>query len=317
MKKLVAGLVVLFLIGVGGSAITLSASGGLNFNTVDISQNETIDAGSIQNISVKSASTDVVIREAGSEEDIKVALTGKVSKKLKDDYKLKVSEEDGTLNVDLDVKNMFRMGVVIIRDVKIEVLLPKKEYEELAVQVLSGDIKAENIQSKDSIFETKSGDVALKGMEAGSQMEIKVASGDVRVEDSSAKELKFKAASGDMTIDGAAAETADLYTASGDIEISGLSGDITAKITSGDLSIINDQLAGSITAETASGDVAIAFKEKPSDMMVDFKATSGEGKVQLDGFLFEEKEEDRILGKIGSGEHVVKVHTSSGDFNLN
>ncbi|MGD6858149.1 DUF4097 domain-containing protein [Bacillus infantis] len=317
MKKLVAGLVVLFLIGVGGSAITLSASGGLNFNTVDINQNETIEAGSIQNISVKSASTDVVIREAGSEEDIKVALIGKVSKKLKDDYKLKVSEEDGTLDVDLDVKNMFRMGVVIIRDVKIEVLLPEKEYEELAVQVLSGDIKAENIQSKDSIFETKSGDVALKGMEAGSQMEIKVASGDVRVEDSSAKELKFKAASGDMTIDGAAAETADLYTASGDIEISGLSGDITAKITSGDLSITNDQLTGSITAETASGDVAIAFKEKPSDMMVDFKATSGEGNVQLDGFLFEEKEEDRILGKIGSGEHVVKVHTSSGDFNLN
>jgi lia operon protein LiaG len=317
MKKLVAGLVVLFLIGVGGSAITLSASGGLDFNTADIKQTETIEADSIQSISVKSASTDVVIREAGSEEDIKVALTGKVSKKLKDDYKLKVSKEDGTLNVDLEVKNMFRMGVVIIRDVKIEVLLPKKEYEELAVEVLSGDIKAEAIQSKDAIFETKSGDVALKGMEAGSQLKIQVASGDVRVEDSSAKELKFKAASGDMTIDGAAAETADLYTASGDIEISGLSGDIMAKITSGDLSISNDQLTGSITAETASGDVAIAFKEKPSDMMVDFKATSGEGKVQLDGFLFEEKEEDRILGKIGSGEHVVQVHTSSGDFNLN
>ncbi|MEN8698279.1 DUF4097 domain-containing protein [Bacillus infantis] len=317
MKKLVAVLVVLFLIGVGGSVITISASGGLDFNTADIKQSETIEAGSIQNISVKSASTDVVIREAGSEEDIKVALTGKVSKKLKDDYKLKVSEEDGTLNVDLEVKNMFRMGVVIIRNVKIEVLLPKKEYEELAVEVLSGDIKAEDIQSKDAIFETKSGDVALKGMETGSQLEIQVASGDVRVEDSTAKELKFKAASGDMTIDGAAAETADLYTASGDIEISGLSGDITAKITSGDLSITNDQLAGSITAETASGDVAIAFKEKPADMMVDFKATSGEGKVQLDGFLFEEKEEDRILGKIGSGEHVVKVHTSSGDFNLN
>ncbi|MGD6843517.1 DUF4097 domain-containing protein [Bacillus infantis] len=317
MKKLVAVLVVLFLIGVGGSVITISASGGLNFNTADIKQTETIEAGSIQSISVKSASTDVVIREAGSEEDIKVALTGKVSKKLQDDYKLKVSEEDGTLNVDLEVKNMFRMGVVIIRDVKIEVLLPKKEYEELAVEVLSGDIKAEAIQSKDAIFETKSGDVALKGMEAVSQIEIQVASGDVRVADSTAKELKFKAASGDMTIDGAAAETADLYTASGDIEISGLSGDILAKITSGDLNITNDQLAGSITAETASGDVAIAFKEKPSDMMVDFKATSGEGKVQLDGFLFEEKEEDRILGKIGSGEHVVKVHTSSGDFNLN
>ncbi|MGD6893913.1 DUF4097 domain-containing protein [Bacillus infantis] len=317
MKKLVAGLVVLFLIGVGGSAITLSASGGLNFNTVEINQSETIKADSIQHISVNSASTDVVIREAGSEKDIKVALTGKVSKKLKDDYKLKVSEDDGTLNVDLDVKNMFRMGVVIIRDVKIEVLLPKKEYEELAVQVLSGGIKAENIQSKDSIFETKSGDVALKRMEAGGQMEIQVASGDVRVEDSKAKELKVKAASGDMQIDGSAAESADLYTASGDIKISELSGDIAAKITSGDLNISNDQLAASITAETASGDVNISFKEEPSDMMVDFKATSGEGNVQLDGFLFEEKEEDRILGKIGSGEHVVKVHTASGDFNLN
>jgi lia operon protein LiaG len=317
MKKLVAVLVVLFLIGVGGSVVTISASGGLNFNTADINQSETIDVGSIRNISVESSSTDVSIREAAGQDDIKVALTGKVSKKLKDDYKLKVSEDDGTLHVGLEVKNMFRMGVVIIRDVKIEVLLPKKEYEELAVQVLSGDIKAEGIQSKDAIFETKSGDVALKGMEAGSQMEIQVASGDVRVEDSNAKELKIKAASGDVSIDGSAAETADLYTASGDIEINQLSGDIVANITSGDLNISNDQLAGSITAETASGDVNISFKEEPSDIMLDFKATSGEGKVLLDGFLFEEKEEDRIIGKIGSGEHVVKVHTASGDFNLN
>jgi lia operon protein LiaG len=316
MKKLVAGLVVLFLIGVGGSVITISASGGLNFNTADLNQSETIDGDFIQNISVESASTDVSIREAAGQGDIKVALTGKVSKKLKDDYKLKVSEKNGTLDVDLEVENIFRMGVMIIRDVKIEIIVPEKKFDTLAVQVSSGDIQADSLKSKEMKLETKSGDLMMKDLGIDGALEVHVASGDVKISDSSAKDLKFKATSGDMMIDGISAGSANLYTASGDIKIKDLTGEILAKITSGDLNISNEKASGSITAETASGDVNISFKEKPGDLAVDFKANSGEGNVQLDGFLFEEKEEDRIRGKIGSGEHLVKVNTLSGDFNL-
>jgi lia operon protein LiaG len=56
--------------------------------------------------------------------------------------------------------------------------------------------------------------------------------------------------------------------------------------------------------------------EKPDSLSVDFKGGSGEGTVDLDGLSYEEKSEDEILGKIGSGKYMIKARTSSGDFEL-
>ncbi|WP_433745874.1 DUF4097 domain-containing protein [Falsibacillus pallidus] len=315
MKKWVAVLLILFFIGVGGSVMTIYASGGLNFNTVDILQSKTVDGDSVQSIAVDCSSTDVSIREAQDQNDIKVKMTGNVSKKLKDDYKLNVSSDKGTLIVGLDVRNMFHVGFNV-RNVKIEITVPEKIYDRLAVQVKSGDIDVDGLKSKEANLETASGDLILKNLENASQLDIQASSGDVEIKDSHVENLKFKANSGDLVIDGVSAKTSDLSTSSGDMDISNLSGNILANLASGDLTIRNAKDTGDITADMASGDVTITFKEKPTDLAVDFKANSGDGKVQLDGFLFEEKEEDRILGKIGSGKHLVKVHAASGDFVL-
>ncbi|MDQ0860640.1 hypothetical protein [Bacillus sp. V2I10] len=53
---------------------------------------------------------------------------------------------------------------------------------------------------------------------------------------------------------------------------------------------------------TSSEEITIELAEKPDSLAVDYKGGSGEGTIDLDGLSYEEKSEDEIKGKIGSGE---------------
>ncbi|MBB6455332.1 DUF4097 and DUF4098 domain-containing protein YvlB [Salirhabdus euzebyi] len=123
---------------------------------------------------------------------------------------------------------------------------------------------------------------------------VESSSGDIYVNGITSDKVDLQAKSGDITIKNSFAQTAFLKANSGDI-------------TGSDLLTVD--------AKTTSGDISLSTKE--NSFTLQFKSNSGEGEINVPGFLFEKKEEDLIVGKLGDGEYSMSIRTNSGDFLLN
>ncbi len=64
-----------------------------------------------------------------------------------------------------------------------------------------------------------------------------------------------------------------------------------------------------------SGDIHL--DTEADSFTLDFKAKSGDGEIDVPGFMFEEKIGNRFVGQIGDGKSSITVRVTSGDFQLN
>ncbi|WP_214481782.1 DUF4097 family beta strand repeat-containing protein [Bacillus sp. SM2101] len=295
MKKLLLGLLVVFLIGVVGSVVSINATGGLSINTVTLHDKKVVQNEEIKKIDIDFASTDIEVLPS-DDDRFTIEVNGKVSEKLKEKYQLEVEETGDLLKVQFKKPDTyFHIGISIV-DTTVSVFLPTKLYESVTLHTASGDIEAEQIKATEFNISAASGDIETKGIEAD-RIFVTTASGDITVDDQQAVHSSFKASSGDMIL-------------------TNVIGDVKANNASGDISIFNEESFGNITADAASGDVDIEFIKPPSSLYINFRSSSGDGVVELDGVNYDEKSDGRIIGTIGSGDHELIVDISSGDFTL-
>jgi lia operon protein LiaG len=295
MKKVVLGALVLLIIGLVGTVATASFSDALSFNTVEVFEEKSVRGDSINTIDVNLSSTDVQF-EPTNGDDIIVELNGRVSKKIKDQFKLKVNEKGDRLEVSLEKLDvMFYVGVTRI-DLDLTLKLPEKIYDSIVIDASSADIEMRDLK----LVEVKTN----------------VSSGDVTFENLTTEQIELETSSGDVKLINSSADLFNLTASSGDIFMEELKGDITVVTNSGDISLKNNEVVGNMDFTATSGDVSVRFKNKPTSFSLDFKGTSGDGIVSLEGFNYSEKSEDRIIGKIGNASHELKVRTTSGDFSL-
>ncbi|WP_191562051.1 DUF4097 family beta strand repeat-containing protein [Metabacillus idriensis] len=317
MKKLVYGLLILLAAGIAGTVATAGAAGGFNFNAKEVFDEKVISNKEIKNIEVALSSADLTFHQT-SDEDIKVELNGKVNKKYKDRFQLEVEEKGNTLEIALSGEDRleFNFGINIV-DKNVDVYLPERVFDKIHGKSSSGDIKGTDMQAKEEVvLNSNSGDVALEHSKSAERMMLKTSSGDIQSLKNSAEDFELKTNSGDLTIRDQQGKETVLDTSSGDITISEALGNLKADSSSGDILIENSELTGNIDAEATSGEISIEFDKEPSSMEIDFNGGSGEGTVELEGLSYEEKSEDEIKGKIGSGKYKLKVRTHSGDFEL-
>ncbi|HYK71662.1 MAG TPA: DUF4097 family beta strand repeat-containing protein [Pseudoneobacillus sp.] len=277
MKKVVYSMLVLFIIGVVGTLVSVSASGGFSLDTYNVSDQAVITNKGISEIEMDLSSTDLALHPT-TDDEITVDFNGKISKKLKNKITLDVKEKGNKLSIGLKGEDQIKLNIgVLIIDTKVDVYLPNRVYESL-------------------IIDNSSGDIELK--------------------DLNVKEISLKTSSGDMIIHNLASSENLFHTSSGEIQLTNIKGDLTAETSSGDIFIQSEKTYGDIKANTSSGDISIEFEENPKSLAINFNASSGDGEVSLDGVSYEEKSEHEIRGKIGSGEYELNAHTSSGDFYL-
>ncbi|WP_060664370.1 DUF4097 family beta strand repeat-containing protein [Bacillus sp. CHD6a] len=317
MKKVLSFLFVLILLAIGATVVfgQFKETFSLNFHTTSIEQEETVSDNKAKNIEIHTTSTDIKVVSV-DREDIYAKLSGDVSEKNKDKYKLKVKEVNGNIHIEVQQPKMeFQFGPNITK-LKLEVEVPEKTYSELSTYSTSSDIQISGLQVGSLRTELTSGDILVEGVTVTDNYSIDLTSGDVRIENTEAKEIAIAGTSGDITIKEVLADV-QVDTTSGDINVWGVQGNIVVETTSGDIDIENDKVSGNIAVEVTSGDVRIQFEERPTSLAVDFKGQSGKGIVNLEGMQYEEKSEKEIAGKIGDGEFLLKVRTTSGDFRLN
>lgn len=277
MKKVVYSMLVLFIIGVVGTLVSVSASGGFSLDTYNVSDQAVINNKEISEIEMNLSSTDLTLHPT-TDEEITVEFSGKISKKLKNKITLDVKEKGNKLTIGLKGEDQIKLNIgVLIVDTNCDVYLPTRLYESLKIDNSSGDIELKDLKVRQLSLETSSGEMTIHNLESSDNL---------------------------------------FQTSSGEINLTNVKGDITAEASSGDIFIHNEDSFGDIKADTSSGDISVEFEREPKSLDINFSASSGEGEVTLDGVSYEEKSEHEIHGKIGSGEYKLSAHTSSGDFYL-
>ncbi|WML57932.1 DUF4097 family beta strand repeat-containing protein [Neobacillus sp. PS2-9] len=242
--------------------------------TVPLHEEQTITGTEVKNLFVHSDSVDVKVIH-GSQKEITVELNGEVSEKMKNAFDLTVTEAKETLLVDL--KRKFRPSFTVFamnKKTELTVTIPEQLYEKVHVETTSGDIRVNDL--------------------SGNQVMLKATSGDIMAQNISSSEVSVQASSGDIEVNGIYAQQITVRTSSGDIN-----GRLVAGFSN-------------LALEATSGDITLDANE--TSFTLDFTATSGEGEVHVPGFLYEEKNEEKILGKKGDGMHSITVKTTSGDF---
>ena len=143
---------------------------------------------------------------------------------------------------------------------KLTVYLPEKQYDELAVETVSGDL---DLPVGDSFRTMKvtavSGEVSLSGAAGGGDMTVETASGDVKIRDADVRRLQVSTTSGEQVVKGVVAEDwAELSSVSGDIELTASDADsVEISTISGDVHTALKTVKEYVTS-TTSGEVAVA-----------------------------------------------------------
>ncbi|OEH92667.1 DUF4097 family beta strand repeat-containing protein [Bacillus solimangrovi] len=314
MKKLLIGLFVLFFIGVIGSVVSIKASGGFFSNLVDLSDRQVIINKDIKNVDINFSSSDIIVIPSDDENFI-FEVNGKVSKKLKDNYKLDISDNGDSLKVKFRKPNTyFHMGITMM-DTTVTVYLPEKEYDNVKIHSSSGKIDTEGVNANELEISASSGNIFIDGVQAD-DIEISATSGNVATENVKTDKIDVSATSGNIKIKDQIANESYFKASSGHMFLTNVFGNINAKNLSGDINITNEESTGNIHAKASSGDVEVEYLNTPSSLYIDFNSSSGRGRIDIDGINYEKKENDRIIGTIGSGDYELQVNISSGNFSL-
>ena len=180
------------------------------------------------------------------------------------------------------------------------VYIPEGEYEDLDLEVGSGDISVETDSSfEDAVLNSGSGDISINNSLTGN-LDINVGSGDAYVSNMDCSSVRVDCGSGNSTISNVSvAGTLYAHSGSGDIHLTDTSaGSLTLEVGSGDIDFTNLEVS-SADIDVGSGDVTGSVIGD-----YDFDADCGSGDVTINH------------DDISSG-NPFKVDTGSGDVTIN
>lgn len=314
-------LVAILLLGIGlvGMAMTAKKADFSLFSveTVAYDKQESVNSEEITKVFLETSSIGVSVAPIDGD-DITVTLDGKVSKKLKDNLKLIVEEKGEHLIIRTEMENKIQSSFGInILNVKLDVRLPQKYYEQLEIKTSSGKINVENVESDGAIVQSSSGAIDISNLKVQNQLKVVASSGRINVVDSGANTLNATTSSGSITLQELTTNDTEISASSGRVKLGNVSGNINTATSSGSITVENKQVTGDIVVKSSSGRVKVTFEETPESLAINFRGSSGSGKVNLEGVNYERNEKNEVIGVIGTGEYRLDVKTSSGSFHLN
>lgn len=196
-----------------------------------------------------------------------------------------------------------------------EILLPADYAGAMEIATASGEIgiDRELALKKELKLSSTSGDITV-GKTAASEIRISSASGEVRTGGLTAEKLRIGTNSGDIHVTGAEGQFS-ISSASGTVMLDEGSGCGTVETTSGDIRLSFAVLTGELTVDSTSGEVVIKLPEATA---LDFSAATVSGEIStfFDELLSFSKKGDRASGSVGSGDHALKITTTSGDIRI-
>ncbi|MFJ7953856.1 DUF4097 family beta strand repeat-containing protein [Lysinibacillus sp. NPDC096418] len=291
MRKIIVG-------GMLVCAVVLICMGSINsFSTmVSVLEEEEFKVDGIEMLNFQTTAADIEIKSSSSDH-IAVKLEGKIKKKLKDKFRVKIDEDGVQLKVSyLSNDNSLGIQLGSERDMTLRVTLPERTYKALSVHTTSGNIEAVSVSAGNINLKSASGNQDIKKFTSEDTLSIQSTSGDIELERNMMNNFSIGSTSGSVKIE----------------ELVSRSGKITTK--SGDVKVLIEEMINSLDVITTSGDVRTTFKDNPESLKIDFQGDSGEPDIKLKNIMYEDKSENSAIGLIGDGIKILNVKTTSGDF---
>ncbi|MFJ8063047.1 DUF4097 family beta strand repeat-containing protein [Psychrobacillus sp. NPDC096426] len=292
MKKVIISLLIVIIV-IGLSSFLFLR---FPFEKVSVAEEREIEVNDKSLVTVQSNSADIKIIPTSTDKVI-VTLKGVISKELEEQYQLNIVENKDKLDIRY-LRKDDSLGITsgMEKDVCLTVSLPQKVYNELIIQSVSGDIKAEKFKAENLELESISGDVTLQEFQSEGFVSIQSTSGEVILEQNEINQYSIQTSSGRVDLNA----------------VTSLDGLIKTK--SGKVTVTSKTINNTLDITTTSGDISTIFEENPESITLNYKGTSGKPNINLEGIVYKSKDEHSIVGIIGDGDKKITVESTSGDF---
>ncbi|WP_313892019.1 DUF4097 family beta strand repeat-containing protein [Psychrobacillus sp.] len=244
-----------------------------------------IDFGAL---SVFPSDTDETIVELIGEHD-KLELTAKVV--------------HDTLSIQLKSKKFKLFSFIfLLKELKVNVALPKKLYTTIIMKTDNGRIRAEKILGKSIKATSDNGSIGLREF-AANVLEVETDNGRIEVDKVQADKLSTKTDNGRIELRNIDAEKIVSETDNGRILMEYVNGDIIGKTDNGRISLLTSSLDRMIQLDTDNGSIQVETENNPTDVTIHTKTDHGRISV------FGEKNSRTVFG---SGTNTVKLSSDNG-----
>ncbi|KYG28386.1 LiaG family protein [Priestia endophytica] len=286
MKKLIGLLFVIIGITVLSSVLIGQSSFAFGDKRT---KSETFAEDEIHNIklNIKSADVNFIAKDR---QDIKVIIEDKRA------FKKSIS-----LNQVGDVLNIKQKGATfnMFQSTQVTIEVPSSYERDVNVASSSGNIVIKN-----------NGEKPLKL----DRLTVQATSGDTQFFDVDAKQLHIEKSSGNVKGENLSTETTFAHLTSGNLTLNGFEGEIDAKATSGDISIVMDEVKGNGNVKATSGDINVKLPHKSNTHL---KAHVSSGDINVDQrFKVKTQMEEDLEAKEGNGKYAFNIKATSGDIDI-
>ncbi|MET7021455.1 DUF4097 family beta strand repeat-containing protein [Bacillus mycoides] len=288
MKKIILASTAVIVI--GGLAFCLKGVGAKSFE-----KENSFEVDRIEEIEINKESWNIEIKNTKSKK-ITIAVEGKQEDKKKDPVTIKDDEKKIVVN-QKDQKGGFFEGFSFGKKGTIYISIPEDGIDTITMMNSSGDIKMNDVTTKNLVISNGSGTGKIEGLSAN-KGEFISKDGELSLKNSSLKELNIASNTGDNYI-----------TNVNSPEI---------KVTSkdGEVSIKDIKEGKSLFVETKSGDIAVSYKKAPTSLAFTANSDSSDITVNLDGFKKRKNTGNLIEGMIGNGTNKLELLSRKGVINV-
>ncbi|MBY0597081.1 DUF4097 family beta strand repeat-containing protein [Bacillus bingmayongensis] len=284
MKKIIFASTALIVI--GGLTFGIKEVGGKGFE-----KENSFEVDRIAEVEINNESWDVEFKSAESNK-VTIAVEGKQKDKKNDPVTIK---KDGKKIVitQQEQKDGFIGGFTFGKKGTIYISIPKDGVDTITLNNRSGDIKMNDIMTKNIVFSNGSGAEKIEGLSAENG-EFTSKGGELSLKNSSLQELSVASTTGDNYLTNVRSPKTKVTSTDGEV-------------------LIKETIEGkSLLVETKSGDIGVSYKEAPTSLKLAANSDSSDIIVSLNGFKKRTNTEKTKEGVIGDASNKVEILSKKG-----
>jgi DUF4097 and DUF4098 domain-containing protein YvlB len=189
-----------------------------------------------------------------------------------------------------------------MKAVTLNVFIPKKLYQSIAMKTDNGLISAEKILCKKLGANTDNGKIQLREI-ATTALTAETDNGRIEIDKVQADQLRTKTDNGRIEMRHVDADSIVVESDNGRIELEHVTGSIVGSTDNGRITLQTDSLDRNIDLQTDNGSIVIQSSIEPKNVSI--HAKTSHGKVDIFG-----ERNSRTL--IGAGEHTIRLKSDNG-----
>ncbi|MDM5157185.1 DUF4097 family beta strand repeat-containing protein [Bacillus sp. DX1.1] len=287
MKKIILASTALIVI--GGLVFSIKGVGAKSFE-----KKNSFEVDRIEEVEINNESWDIEFKNTKSKK-ITIEVEGKQKDKKNDP--VTITNDGKKIEVNQkDQKGIFE-GFSFGKKGTIYISIPNNEVDTITLNNSFGDIKMNDVTTKNIVISNDSGAEKIEGLSAV-KGKFTSKDGELSLKDSSLKELTVDSNTGDNYLTSVTSPKMKITSTDGEVSIKGV------------------KEGKSLFVETKSGDISVSYKKAPTSLKLTANSDSSDITVDLDSFKKKTNTEKSKEGTIGDASNKLELLSKDGVINV-